>query len=353
MQWLGLVATLGVILGGAGLFTNGVEWVGDGFGLSEGAVGSVLAAVGTALPETVLPLIAVLLGRSAGKEIGVGAILGAPLMLTTLAMFVLGLSVLGFGRFGHRTSRIRMDAAVPTLDLAFFLGLFTLAIVAGLVRVKAFNFVLAALLVIAYAAYVRLQFRSPAGERLGREVAHVIQPLYLRRAAGAAGAAGAALRRPLQEEPSAPPMWASIVQTLVGVVVIVAGARVFVLLVTALSDRFRVPYLVFALLLAPVATELPEIFNASVIWARRGRDTLAVGNITGAMVFQAVFPVTIGLTLTPWRLSGESLVAALVALGAGAVLYATIRIRGELGPRLLLLQGLIYGAFVIFVVSRL
>lgn len=350
MQWLGLVATLGVILGGAGLFTNGIEWVGDGFGLSEGAVGSVLAAVGTALPETVLPLIAVLLGRSAGKEIGVGAILGAPLMLTTLAMFVLGLSVLGFARFGHRTSRIRMDAAVPTLDLAFFLGLFTLAIVAGLVRVKAFNFVLAALLVVAYAAYVRLKFRSPAGERLGREVAHVIQPLYLRRAAGAAGAA---LRRPLQEEPSAPPMWASIVQTLVGVVVIVAGARVFVLLVTALSDRFRVPYLVFALLLAPVATELPEIFNASVIWARRGRDTLAVGNITGAMVFQAVFPVTIGLTLTPWRLSGEALIAALIALGAGAVLFATLRIRGEFGPRLLLLQGLVYGAFVIFVLARI
>jgi cation:H+ antiporter len=345
-MWLGMVATLGVFLGGAGMFTNGVVWVGDGFGHSEGAVGSVLAAVGTALPETVLPLIAVLLGRSAGKEIGVGAILGAPLMLTTLAMFVLGLSVLGFARFGHRTSRIRLDAAVPTLDLAFFLGMFTLAIVAGLVRVKAFNFILAALLVIAYAFYVRRQFKGPAGERLGRG-AHVIQPLYLRRAVGAA------LRRPRQEEPSDPPMWASIVQTLVGVVVIVAGARVFVVLVTALSDRFHVPYLAFALLVAPVATELPEIFNASVIWARRGRDTLAVGNITGAMVFQAVFPVTIGLTLTPWRLSGQALVAALVALGAGAVLFATIRIRGEFGPRLLLLQGLVYGAFVIFVLARI
>lgn len=347
MQWLGLVATLGVILGGAGLFTNGVEWVGDGFGLSEGAVGSVLAAVGTALPETVLPLIAILLGRSAGKEIGVGAILGAPLMLTTLAMFVLGLSVLGFGRFGHRTSRIRMDTAVPTLDLAFFLGMFTLAIVAGLVRVKAFNFILAALLLVAYAVYVRLHFKSPAGERLEREVAHVIQPLYLRRAVGPV------LHRPRREEPSDPPVWASLVQTFVGLVVIVVGARVFVVLVTDLSDRFHVPYLAFALLVAPVATELPEIFNASVIWARRGRDTLAVGNITGAMVFQAVFPVSIGLTLTPWRLSGEALVAALVALGAGAVLFATLRIRGEFGPRLLLLQGLVYAAFVIFVLARI
>ncbi len=43
------------------------------------------------------------------------------------------------------------------------------------------------------------------------------------------------------------------------------------------------------LLVAPIATELPEKFNA-VIWIRQGKDTLAMGNITGAMVFQASIP---------------------------------------------------------------
>ena len=113
------------------------------------------------------------------------------------------------------------------------------------------------------------------------------------------------------------------------------------------------PYLAFAVLVAPVATELPEVFNASVIWARRGRDTLALGNVTGAMAFQAVFPVTIGLLLTPWKLSGEALVAAIVALGAGAVLYATLRIRGRLGAWILLLQGAIYAAYVAYLIPRL
>jgi cation:H+ antiporter len=133
----------------------------------------------------------------------------------------------------------------------------------------------------------------------------------------------------------------------------VGGARLFVVLVTDLSDRFNVPYLAFALLVAPVATELPEIFNASVIWARRGRDTLALGNITGAMVFQATFPVAIGLTLTPWRLSGDSLVASVVALGAGALLLATLLARGRLTPGLLLFQGALYAGFVAYVVARL
>src|SRR5919198_2068777 len=117
MEWVALGSSLLVILGGAELFTNGVEWIGEGLGLSEGVVGSILAAIGTALPETVLPLIAVLLGRSAGKEIGVGAILGAPLMLTTLAMFVLGASVLFFSRLRTRGTTIRLDSAVVTLDL--------------------------------------------------------------------------------------------------------------------------------------------------------------------------------------------------------------------------------------------
>ena len=346
MDWLGLSISLGVILGGAELFTNGVEWIGEGLGLSEGVVGSILAAIGTALPETVLPLIAVLLGRSAGKEIGVGAILGAPLMLTTLAMFVLGASVLTFSRLGQRRREIRADAAVPTLDLTFFLPMFGLAVIAGVIGVRAVDWVLAAVLVAGYGFYVRRHFANPGDQTLHKEAAEVVKPLYLRKAARA-------VTGRVAKNPHAPPVWASVAQTLVGLGVIVGAARAFVVFVTHLSDHFHVPYLAFALLVAPIATELPEIFNASVIWARRGRDTLAVGNITGAMVFQAVFPVTVGLLLTPWRLSGEALTAALVALGAGVVLYTTLLARGRLGAWLLLAQGAIYAAYVAYLIPRL
>ena len=75
MEWVELVAAFALILVSAELFTNALEWVGESFGLSEGAVGSVLAAVGTALPETLLPLVAIAFGASSGKEIGIGAIL--------------------------------------------------------------------------------------------------------------------------------------------------------------------------------------------------------------------------------------------------------------------------------------
>ena len=101
---LGLGFGFVVILVGAELFTNGIEWFGLKLGLAEGAVGSVLAAVGTALPETMIPIIAILFSASASSsEVGVGAILGAPFMLATLAMFVTGVAVLIVGR--RRSSR--------------------------------------------------------------------------------------------------------------------------------------------------------------------------------------------------------------------------------------------------------
>ena len=112
MDWVILSISLLVILAGAELFTNGIEWVGEGFGLSQGAVGSVLAAVGTALPETLLPVIAILSGRASGDAIGIGAILGAPFMLTTLAMVVIAVSLLVFGRGGRRPTDLEIDHGV-------------------------------------------------------------------------------------------------------------------------------------------------------------------------------------------------------------------------------------------------
>src|SRR6187431_22874 len=99
-----LVVALAIILLGAELFTNGIEWFGHRLNLAEGAVGSVLAAVATAMPETLIPVIAIVGPAIFGGDpetshaIGTGAILGAPFMLSTLAMFVTGVAVLAFAR---------------------------------------------------------------------------------------------------------------------------------------------------------------------------------------------------------------------------------------------------------------
>jgi cation:H+ antiporter len=344
MEWVGLVTSLFVILGGAELFTNGVEWIGEGFGLSDGVVGSVLAAVGTALPETVLPIIAILSGHASGEEIGIGAILGAPLMLTTLAMFVIAVATLIYSRTNGRSLELAGDRGVLRQDLGYFLVMYALAMVAGLIHVRPLHWILAVVLVVGYGFYVRRHLRTPGEEELEREAESEISPLYLWTLARR-------LRRGLGAWSSASPRWPSIVQVVVSLVLIVGGARIFVAAVDVIARRFDVSHLVFALLVAPLATELPEKFN-SVIWIRRRKDTLALGNMTGAMVFQSSFPVSVGLLLTPWHLAHEALVAACIALVAGSVLWLTIRVRHRFAAPLLLLQGGFYAGYVVYVLTR-
>ena len=67
-----LIVAFLIILLGAELFTNGIEWFGRKLELAEGAVGSVLAAVGTALPETMIPIIAILFATRRGVARGRG-----------------------------------------------------------------------------------------------------------------------------------------------------------------------------------------------------------------------------------------------------------------------------------------
>ena len=179
MEWVALAASLVVILGGAELFTNGVEWIGEGFGLSEGVVGSVLAAVGTALPETILPLVAIVSGHAAGEDIGIGAILGAPFMLTTLAMLVVGTAVLIFARGGRRETDLDADRGVLRQDLATFLIMYALAVVAGLIHVRPLHWALAVGLVVSYAFYVRRHFRAGGEDELETEASTEIKPLYV------------------------------------------------------------------------------------------------------------------------------------------------------------------------------
>ncbi|HZK48904.1 MAG TPA: sodium:calcium antiporter, partial [Thermoleophilia bacterium] len=123
-------------------------------------------------------------------------------------------------------------------------------------------------------------------------------------------------------------------------------ADLFVRELTLVAESLAVPALVISLLLTPVATELPEKFN-SVVWMRQGKDTLALGNLTGAMVFQSAIPVAFGIVLTPWRLETEGLLAAGLALVSGLLLWSRVRLTGGLGVGSLLFGGVFYAAFVV------
>src|SRR5919112_123243 len=107
MTVLLLLVSFVLIIGGAILFTNAVEWAGRRLNLGEGPVGSLLAAVGTALPESLIPIVAVLAGAE-GEEVAIGAIIGAPFMLGTVAMLLIAVSAAAFA--GRRDTGAEVHA---------------------------------------------------------------------------------------------------------------------------------------------------------------------------------------------------------------------------------------------------
>jgi cation:H+ antiporter len=170
---LELIFSLAAILGAAVLFTNAVEIMGDRLQLGAGAVGSVLAAVGTALPETMIPLVAIVgallagSGSAAAGEIGIGAILGAPFLLATLALFIVGVAALSYRRRRQTESEITADRQTAIPDLTFFLPCFTLATVAGILPLPLpVKISLAVVLLGAYVLYVVRTIRK-GGEAEG------------------------------------------------------------------------------------------------------------------------------------------------------------------------------------------
>jgi cation:H+ antiporter len=309
MSALLLALSFAVILAGALLFTNAVEWLGHRLRLGEGAVGSLLAAVGTAMPETLIAIVALLGAAEGSDQVAIGAIVGAPFLLGTLAMGLVGLFAYLYRE--RRPQRLELDAHGPTLerDLVFFLLFFAVALA--------------------------LAWGAPAGLRIPVGIAVVLAyPVYIRRTLlGGGEVQEHATLKPLTfelrpERRTSPGVPLCLVQLLVGLGAMVGGAHLFVEELLDIAASLGVEAVVLALILAPLATELPEKVN-SFFWVREGKDALALGNITGAMVFQSTIPVGIGLLFTDWELSANAALSVVLGLLGGFLAYEALHRRGR------------------------
>ena len=337
-----LLASFVIILAGAELFTNGIEWFGRKLGLAEGAVGSVLAAVGTALPETMIPIIAILFATGEhSEEIGVGAILGAPFMLATLAMFVTGVAVVASAKRRPNGDVMTVDTKVLGADMRTFVVAYGIAIAAALFLPSdpAWpKIVVAILLVVVYGWYVKGHFEADASVDL-----EDLAPLRFHRF-------DSGRTHPVDNSPR---LRVVNLQVLFALGLIIVGAVAFVDAVGHVASTLGVSQVLLSLVIAPIATELPEKFN-SIIWVRQGKDTLAMGNITGAMVFQSAIPVSVALIFAPasWVAGPGSYLAfasAGIAFLSSAAIFLPMWRTGRLRGRILMIGGGFYVAYLVLV----
>jgi len=313
-------------------FTNALEHIGERMGVSEGVTGSIFAAIGTAMPETIVPIVAILAGGAAvsvNQDVGLGAILGAPFMLATLT---LGMMSWFAGRKRGWFTDFTPEHSGLKRDIFTFLFAFILVVLAALLPQswKSAKMFIAFSLLLTYFIYLLRTIKASKALVQDGHATEADHALYISHLLGNS-------------------TFAAILQLLAGLAVLVIGAKIFVHSVEDVSSLIGVSALVVALLIVPVATELPEKVN-SIMWIRRGRDTLAFGNITGAMVFQGTIIPAAGMLLMPWHLNNKFAAAAVLLALFGSASLWLLHKTGRLQPIFLCFNMLFYIAFIGLVV---
>jgi len=329
-------------------FVNAVEWLGQRLNIGTMAVGTILAAFGTALPESVVTLVAVTTGPTSEiRNIGVGAAMGGPLVLATVAYGVTG-GMLLLRRRNHRREMVLVGVGAASLverpvnedgnapdatladpahtarlvkDQRWFMAVFVVKVALGLVAF-AIKPWLGLLFFAAYGVYF---WREIRGGTSGDHDEHELAPLKL------------------QPRAARPATTAVLMQTLGALAVIFVFSQIFVHQLDAIGPMLGLSAAVTALLLSPIATELPEIMNA-IIWVRQGKTQLALANISGAMMIQATVPSGLGLLFTDWRLDHALLWSGAITMAAITYLLVTMR-ANKLTPTRLAMAALLYLIF--------
>ncbi len=323
-----LAATLVLVLVASDAFTNAVEWLGVKLNLTRSAAGAVIAAIGSSLPETVVAIVALLVLRDPrSQEIGIGAVLGAPLMLGTVVFSLIGMIALTRKKTPQASSLF--VPVKPTLfGASLFFATFALALAASFVNSFAVHAIAACIVLAAYAIYLFYHLRAEQQESEP-------SPPRLRLA-------------PFLPEP---PLAAVIVQLVLALGVTVLASRWFVVTVGAAAAALGLMPFIVSLFLSPIATELPEASNV-ILWMRRREDGLALANVIGAMMFQTSVACAIAMLATPWRLHASAYAAAGAALLAVGVVIVSMLVRKRVEPLAFAIGGLFYLGYIA-VVARL
>ena len=348
----------------ANLFCNALEHLGEKIGIADGVTGSIFAAVATALPETIIPIIALLnfdVNNSTinnpttnnHHEIGLGAILGAPLMLSTLSLFIMGLSLIKkrgvFGRINPEFSTIKRD-------LQFFLFSYGLAFLAIFVQKTVWHVVLNGFIAIClggiYFIYVLLTIRESKLHVASGNTTTASEPLFISKLInkfskfnGKFSNGNTRVSSIIIEE-NLPII---IFQLIFALFILIYFANLFINSISFIALSYHLSAFLLSLFIIPIATELPEKVN-SIIWLSKGKDTLALGNITGAMMFQGSLLPIIGILFTSWSLDNILPVFGIcITLIASLWFYLNI-CRKQLFVWQFLLNGLFYLLYILICV---
>lgn len=320
---IALISLIAIVLSCI-LFTNAIEFLGNKLKLGNNATGSILAVIGTGLPEFIVPIVAIFGAKFTGmkidiaSDIALGAILGSPFMLSTLALFLLF-----FVLIKQKRKQVYLDIKFVIRDCKYFILAYLIAFAFTFNFLNNFKIIACAILVLLYAVFV---YRTILKSRYTC-IECECERIYFN----------------FKNE-----NFALFVQLSISLLVLILSSHFFVNEIKYFSNNFGIAPSILALLITPFATELPECIN-SVIWLKQGKDELALANILGAIVFQTTLLFGIGIILTPWVLNQNLLIISLITIvGASLFLLSVLRNK-KIDIVNLFVCGILYFSYLIYI----
>ena len=308
-----LLVGLGLVVLGADWLVNGASYIARRAGISEFVIGLTIVGFGTSCPELVVSLSGAIEGNS---DISVGNVVGSNIFNV---LFILGLTamVLPVG-MTDKNRRIDIPITLGVTILLVILGITGSMSGPGISRWEG------VLMLLVFSAYLFYCFKSDSKDEFSETQQATLS------------------------------ITKSIALTLTGLAGLIFGGDLFVDSATALARQIGVSDKFIAVTILAGGTSLPELAT-SLVAAIKGKEQLALGNILGSNVFNAMLILGLSSVITPLSFASMTIVD-IITLVLSAVLlliWAYTGRKNRIDRREGAAMLLCYVAYNVFLFSRL
>ncbi len=308
------------------LFTNAIEILGSKLKLGNSATGSILAVIGTTLPETVVPIVAIVgsifSNKTTGSDIALGGIIGSPFMLSCLAV-----SLIGFCSLLYKKKELNIDKKEFLRYYKYFLIAYIMGVLTTFVHNYSIRILISVFLVSFYIVFIKRTIKKSKENFSEQETEELMFEKLLKTNAN---------------------YFLIIIQITTSLLGLILATHFFVKEIVAISQLLNFAPLLLSLIITPFATELPECIN-SIIWTKNKKDTLAIANVLGAVVFQSVVPMSIGILFTPWVLDKTILINSFLVVLCSMFVLLSVFFTKKIASISLFSCFIFYIGYIIFI----
>ena len=308
-----LLVGLGLVVLGADWLVNGASSIARRAGISEFVIGLTIVGFGTSCPELVVSLSGAIEGNS---DISVGNVVGSNIFNV---LFILGLTAM-FLPVGMTDKNRRIDIPIT-------LGVTILLVILGITGSMSGPVISrweGVLMLLVFSAYLFYCFKSDSKDEFSETQRATLS------------------------------ITKSIALTLTGLAGLIFGGDLFVDSATALARQIGVSDKFIAVTILAGGTSLPELAT-SLVAAIKGKEQLALGNILGSNVFNAMMILGLSSVITPLSFASMTIVD-IITLVLSAVLlliWAYTGRKNRIDRREGAAMLLCYVAYNVFLFSRL